>query len=454
MSSSGFGVRTKPLTHYEVLGLDPKTLSDLILKKRYRELVLKYHPDRRSGRVASGVCLGTEEEERLQYGRVEEAYNVLKDPSTRLNYDLVLEQAARKSFAYGEQLYRHLASPIGEELNMCFQAAANATDIRMSGYHTPPEFAVPPTRLPLQPTADKKELGPQPSETAPEISTDRAERSDRSTSSASGRAKRLRTPSFSPDLPPPPPPSSTPQTPTKKVKCTLEELYTGVRRVVKFPATAARDGFQCYVDVPRGCLHGTQMSLESDRGEKLCVIVQQKAHDYYSRDGDDLECNMKISLVQSLAGCSVNIFKLNGEKYKVHSSELTPGPITPGMVITLKGLGMPVDTVVAAQTGKDMGDVRVKFDVEFPTQVSDEQKEALKKTFSSTSKSPAATEPTSAASWQTRHALHRYALNCKVTKKPPLRRVKTWGYYSGLYGDCGNSYDGYSNGSPTLTPRV
>lgn len=61
--------------YYEVLGIS-KTATDDEIKKAYRQLAKKYHPD-----------TSTEENAQEKFKEVQEAYEVLKDPQKRANYD-------------------------------------------------------------------------------------------------------------------------------------------------------------------------------------------------------------------------------------------------------------------------------------------------------------------------------------------------------------------------------
>lgn len=63
--------------YYEVLGLD-KTASDEDIKKAYRKLAMKFHPDRNKDNEA-------EAEE--QFKEVKEAYEVLSEPEKKARYD-------------------------------------------------------------------------------------------------------------------------------------------------------------------------------------------------------------------------------------------------------------------------------------------------------------------------------------------------------------------------------
>lgn len=61
---------------YKVLGL-PRNASQNDIKKKYRELTKKYHPDKNKG----------SKEASAKFAEVAEAYEILSDPSKRRKYD-------------------------------------------------------------------------------------------------------------------------------------------------------------------------------------------------------------------------------------------------------------------------------------------------------------------------------------------------------------------------------
>ena len=66
----------KKRDYYEVLGV-PKTADDATLKKAYRDLAKKYHPDLHPG----------DKEAEAKFKEASEAYSVLSDPQKRKQYD-------------------------------------------------------------------------------------------------------------------------------------------------------------------------------------------------------------------------------------------------------------------------------------------------------------------------------------------------------------------------------
>ena len=76
--------------YYEILGVS-RDADDNTIKKAYRKLALKYHPDRNSG----------DEESEEKFKEAGEAYEVLSNPEKRSRYDRFGHQGVKSSFSGG-----------------------------------------------------------------------------------------------------------------------------------------------------------------------------------------------------------------------------------------------------------------------------------------------------------------------------------------------------------------
>jgi molecular chaperone DnaJ len=128
------------------------------------------------------------------------------------------------------------------------------------------------------------------------------------------------------------------------------------------------------VKVPAGVDEGSRLRIRGE-GEAglnggpagdLYVFLHVEAHDFFERDGADLHCQVPISFVQAALGAEVEVPTLEGPvKMKV------PAGTQSGKVFRLreKGLRTP-------QTSQ-VGDLLVTVDVETPTDLSAKQKKLL-----------------------------------------------------------------------------
>lgn len=98
----------------------------------------------------------------------------------------------------------------------------------------------------------------------------------------------------------------------------------------------------------------------------VIFVIEEKKHPLYTRDSDDLELCVEIPLVDALTGCSIPIPLLGGEN-KALAFENTI--IYHGYEKVIKGQGMP-----NAKKNGSRGDLRVKFLIDFPKNLTAEQR--------------------------------------------------------------------------------
>jgi molecular chaperone DnaJ len=98
----------------------------------------------------------------------------------------------------------------------------------------------------------------------------------------------------------------------------------------------------------------------------LYVVLHVKEHEIFQREGDDLLCEVPVSMVQATLGAEIEVPTLNGNA----TIKVPPGT-QPGSLFRLKGKG------VKNLQGYGHGDLHVRINVEVPTHLTIEQKQKL-----------------------------------------------------------------------------
>jgi molecular chaperone DnaJ len=128
------------------------------------------------------------------------------------------------------------------------------------------------------------------------------------------------------------------------------------------------------VDVPEGIQDGQTLRMDGEGapGEKggrngdLLIEIHVEDHDEFERDGDDLRYTTAVSFPQAVFGDSVEVPTLDGSV----EMDLDAGTQS-GEVFRLKGKGMP------RLRRRGHGDLYVQVQVVTPTELNEEQREAL-----------------------------------------------------------------------------
>ncbi|MBR2279518.1 MAG: molecular chaperone DnaJ [Ruminococcus sp.] len=98
----------------------------------------------------------------------------------------------------------------------------------------------------------------------------------------------------------------------------------------------------------------------------LHVFIKIKAHDVFERRGDDVWCDMPITVAQAMLGAEVVVPTLDGKvKYQIHEGT------QPGDVFKLKGKGIP------HLNGRGRGDQYVRMNIEIPRNLTSKQKKTV-----------------------------------------------------------------------------
>ncbi len=94
--------------YYEILEVE-RTASGEVIKRAYRQMALKYHPDRNPG----------DAEAELKFKEAAEAYDVLRDPEKRVRYDKFGHEGVNGGgggfgFASNEDIFSHFSDIFGD----------------------------------------------------------------------------------------------------------------------------------------------------------------------------------------------------------------------------------------------------------------------------------------------------------------------------------------------------
>jgi len=126
------------------------------------------------------------------------------------------------------------------------------------------------------------------------------------------------------------------------------------------------------IDVPAGVSSGNYMTLrgEGNKGPNggpagdLVVVFEEKPHKYFTRKGNDILLEAKISMSQAVLGDEIQVPTLSGK-----ASLKIPSGIQSGKVLRMRRKGLP------AVNGSDRGDELVKIQIVTPTKISSEEQQ-------------------------------------------------------------------------------
>lgn len=130
------------------------------------------------------------------------------------------------------------------------------------------------------------------------------------------------------------------------------------------------------VKIPAGVDNGSRLRVasEGEAGAKggpsgdLYVYLYVKPHKFFERDGTTVLCEVPINIVQATLGADIKVPTLDGQV-----TMKIPEGTQPGKVMRIKGKGIP------SLRNSSRGDQLVRIKVVVPTKLSDKQKDALRK---------------------------------------------------------------------------
>jgi len=172
----------------------------------------------------------------------------------------------------------------------------------------------------------------------------------------------------------------------KEFQCSLEQLYTGCQRkfdikknIYNHDGTMSQETKRIVIDVKPGWKEGTKITFPREGDvypdripADMVFILKQKPHDYFTRDGDDLVYTANITLKMALRGVRLSIPHLDGTTKSIRIDRV----IHPDYIHRESGLGMPIK-----KSPGSYGDLLVKFRIAFPESLREDQREGVKNLF-------------------------------------------------------------------------
>eukprot|EP01018_Ginkgo_biloba_P029904 Gb_04555 [translate_table: standard] len=337
--------------YYNILNVS-KSATDDDLKKAYRKLAMKWHPDKNPN---------NKKEAEAKFKQISEAYDVLSDSQKRAIYD-----------QYGEEGLKGQVPPPGAGGPSPFSNGGGPNVFRFNPRNAEDIFAE------FFGNSNPFSMG---SGFGMASGGGRSTRFGDSMFSGFGPTESVFRTSFNDG--PPAGPRKAPAV-ENKLPCTLEELYTGSTRKMKISRNIADFSGKTLpveeiltIEVKPGWKKGTKITFPEKGNEQpnvvpadVVFVIDEKPHDVYKRDGNDLIVTQKISLAEALTGYTVNLTTLDGRSLSIPITDV----ITPGYEKVVPKEGMPI----AKEQGK-RGNLRIKFDIKFPSRLTSEQKAGIKR---------------------------------------------------------------------------
>ena len=327
--------------YYEVLGV-PREADDETIKKAYRKQAVKFHPDKNPGdKVAEE-----------NFKELSHAYEILSDPQKRAAYD-----------QYGHAAFDPRARAGrggGGIFDEFFGNSRNDPTSPQRGEDL---------RYDLEITFEEAAMGCER-----EITVSKPERCDVCHGSGVEEGSKTR---------------NCPMCHGRGQVISSRGIFSiaqtcpqcqGAGRVVDRPCkpcngAGRRDkSSKIKLRIPAGVDTGARLrssgngasGLRGGPPGDLYVVLHTKEHEIFQREGDDLLCDVPLSMVQATLGAEIEVPTLNGK-----ATIKVPAGTQPGALFRLKGKG------VKNLQGYGHGDLHVRINVEVPTHLTGEQKQKL-----------------------------------------------------------------------------
>lgn len=310
------------MDYYKILGID-KSASPTDIKKAYRKLALKYHPDRNKGDKKS--------EEKFK--EANEAYAVLSDPEKKQQYDTFGSAGFQQKYSQ-EDIFR--GSDIGSILR---EFGINIGGFSQSG--------------------GRSSMGGNPFGSA--FGQGMGGGNPFQQSHGCGGRQGFQQATKGGDH-------------TMQLHITLQEVLSGTEKTIALGRGGAAD--KVSVKIPAGIESGKKLRISGKGAPSpnggpsgdLYLLIDVQNDPKFVRDGNNLIVETSIPFSAAVLGASIEVPTLEGKQLKVK----VPAGVQSQSKLRLKGHGLPSGPI------GPRGDILVKIMIDIPQKITPEQKKLIK----------------------------------------------------------------------------
>lgn len=353
--------------YYKILGLSKNATEDEV-KKAFKKLALKYHPDKNKDPSAED-----------KFKEVAEAYEVLSDKKKRDVFDRYGEEGLKGHPSGSPSSASGASGPNGQQFTYTFSPGdARQTFAQFFGTDSPFDIFF-------------SQMGGSGSRGGQGFSLDEDAEMDGDFAGIFGggggshpvRGGVRGTQSFTHGGQPRKAHPMMQDPPVEHdLLVSLEELLVGctkkmkiTRKVVGPDGNVRKEDKVLTINVKPGWKAGTKITFPREGDQTghnvpadIVFLIKDKPHPQFKRDGADIRYTARISLREALCGCTISIPTLTGERITHRISDV----VKPTTTKRIPGQGLP-----HSKEPSRRGDLIVSFDIKFPDSLPEGSKQIL-----------------------------------------------------------------------------